>query len=163
MGRMMLRRVALCSACAVASMSCADGGKNPVAPESRRAPTSTSSYTLLGAGEASGAKVTVGAIDAALVVRGTVCAAPIPGIVGDIRGHFVLTPSGNFHVVCHAETTQDLPDQGAEFTPLDFCEVTLPPELGLIEVGPSRGHVVVTPSGQVHLVCHGRVEVGDAT
>jgi hypothetical protein len=162
MGRMMLRRVALCGACAVASMSCADGGKNPVAPEARRAPTSTSSYTLLSSGQPSAAKVTVGAIDAAVVVRGTVCAVPIPGVedVVDTRGHFVLTPSGNFHVVCHAETEQ-APAQRAEVMELETCGLT--PEPPLVEVFPSRGHVVVTPSGQVHLVCHGRLEVGDAT
>jgi hypothetical protein len=163
MGTTMLRKLVLCGACALVSVTCADGGKNPVAPESRRAPTSSPSYTLLGADQQSTATVTLGAVDGAAVVHQAECGIPDER-AGTGKGHFVVTPSGNFHVVCHAETLAGVePPTRAEVTQLDECIIPTDGTPTLTGVISGRGHIVVTPSGQVHLVCHGKVEAGTPT
>jgi hypothetical protein len=66
-------------------------------------------------------------------------------------GIFVLTSSGHFTLVCHAEAGK-LPIDQPTVTHLPICRS---PEIK----GSGSGHVTVTPSGNVTLVCTGQIGV----
>ena len=71
---------------------------------------------------------------------------------GQGTGVFVLTSSGHFTLVCHAETNKG--------TPLGLPTVTQLPTCSVPGIkGGGSGHVTVTPSGNVTLVCTGQVGV----
>jgi hypothetical protein len=137
---------------ALAIAACADGSKDPVAPESRLTP----SASLVGSNGTSGGKASNPVKDDGAVVSNVDCTIPlepiVPGVV-ETSGHFVVSSSGNFHLVCHGTTpTPPVPSALVFEAP---C--TVPTGQA------TTGHVVITPSGRVHLVCHGKAPDGDPT
>ena len=66
-----------------------------------------------------------------------------------IRGHFVLTPSGNTTLVCHAQIPGGVirnPPSEALVVEDGVCEI---PRFQFTE-----SHLVLTPSFHLHLICH---------
>jgi hypothetical protein len=139
--------------------ACADGGKNPVAPESHVSAASSRTYAVSGASNTTAGTPNKGVIDPLAEVSVVAdCAIPlgtvVPGAVVT-NGHFVVAGSGNFHLICHGE----LPDLTEP--PTSAMVFPAPCNTPANPVDPVEGHVVITPSGRIHLVCHGKT--GTAT
>jgi hypothetical protein len=130
------------SATAILSVSCSDRA-NPVGPEAR-AVAGSRGFDLV-TDEIFGAVDEGQADPGAQAAEHVQCSTPYSK---GGEGIFVLTSSGHFTLVCHAQAAK-VPADLPTVTQLEACNVPTK--------GTGSGHVVVTPSGEVVLVCTGSI------